>query len=101
MLLEKTGRMLETNTANAVKELMSNNVLKTYGSYNFPGLNVCAKSGTAEIEGEKPHSVFVGFNDQEELPLAFVVLIEHGGSGGGVAAPLAGKVLKRAIALGL
>ena len=92
----KTGRMLETDTANAVKELMSNNVLKTYGSYNFPGLNVCAKSGTAEIEGEKPHSVFVGFNDQEELPLAFVVLIEHGGSGAKYAGRVANTVLQSA-----
>ena len=39
--------------------------------------------------------------DDEDYPYAICVVVEHGGSGGSVAAPLAGKILKRAIALGL
>ena len=43
---------------------------------------------------------FVGFVDDSEHPLAIAVLLEKGGSGGTVAAPIAQRILARAIKLG-
>ena len=63
----KTGlrRMSET-TAETVREYMAFNVTDKYGSENFPGLSVCAKTGTAEVGGgKKPNAVFTGFVQDE------------------------------------
>ena len=45
---------------------------------------------------KESHSWFVGFMDREDCPLAFVVVIENGGSGSKVAGSVAGKVLQEA-----
>ena len=89
------SRMLSQETAEKITKLMENNVAQTYGKWSFPGLNVCAKSGTAEVKDERPHAVFVGFNNDDDLPLAFVVLVENSGSGAHVAGPVANKVLQK------
>ena len=89
------SRMLSQETAEKITKLMENNVTQTYGKWSFPGLNVCAKSGTAEVKDERPHAVFVGFNNDDDLPLAFVVLVENSGSGAHVAGPVANKVLQK------
>ena len=60
---------------------MANNVTETYGTKRFPNMELCAKSGTAEVSDGAPHAWFVGFVDDSALPLAFVVVVEHGGSG--------------------
>lgn len=67
------------------------------------GYDVCGKTGTAEISSDKSvktHAWFVGFLENDEHPLAICVVLEQAGGGGSVAAPLAGKVLKKAIELG-
>ena len=46
---------------------------------------------------DRDHAVFIGFAPYENPRYAFSVLIEHGGSGGKVAAPLAKKVVKLVI----
>ena len=57
--------------------MMNYDVYKTYGKENFPGLELYAKSGTAEVGGGKsPHAWFVGFITNEDAPLAFVVVVE-------------------------
>ena len=61
--------------------MMAHNVQETYGQSRFGDLAVCAKSGTAEVSDGAPHAWFVGFVDDSTLPLAFVVVVEHGGSG--------------------
>ena len=59
----------------------------------------CAKSGTAEVGGDKqPHAWFVGFVDDVNTPLAFLVLVENGGSGASVAGSIAAQVLAQAAA---
>lgn len=94
----KTSSMIEATTATSLKEMMANNVKSHYGSDMFPGLNVCAKSGTAEVGGnKKPNAWFSGFIDDEQNPYAFVVLVENGGYGTSVAGSVANKVLQGAI----
>ena len=59
---------------------------------NVPGANVSGKTGTAEFgSGPNPstHAWFIGFSGD----LAFAVIVEGGGVGGQVAAPLAAKFL--------
>ena len=56
------------------------------------GPGVAGKTGTAEFGPGNPpatHAWFIGFRGD----LAFCVLVEGGGVGGRVAAPIAGKLL--------
>jgi cell division protein FtsI/penicillin-binding protein 2 len=58
----------------------------------LPGTPVSGKTGTAEFGNANPpmtHAWFIGFRG----PLAFAVIVEGGGVGGKVAAPLAAKFL--------
>ena len=87
-------RILSPETAQIVQEYMRNNVRLRYGDYNFPGLTVCAKTGTAEVGGDKkPNAMFTGFVADENYPLAFMICVEDAGYGGTVCIPIASKVL--------
>ena len=94
-----TRRMIKADTAQAMADMMANNVSATYGAKRFSGMDLCAKSGTAEVGADqKPHAWFAGFLRNEEAPYAFVVLVENGGGGSEVAGTVAAKVLKAALA---
>ena len=91
---KKTAQLVKPTTAAKLTELLANNVQQTYGTSRFPGMQLCAKSGTAEVgEGKTPHAWFAGFLQNEDAPYAFVVLVENGGGGSSVAGTVAGKVL--------
>ena len=92
-------RLLSSDTAEQLKGMMNYNVVFAYGEWNFPGLRLCAKSGTAEIGDGTSHAWFTGFLDDPDHPYAFVVLIENGGSGARNAGPVANAVLQKAIQL--
>ena len=90
-----TGKLLSAPTAERMEEMMHDNVVNNYGEGNYPGLDLCAKSGTAEVGGDQePNAWFTGFIRNEDYPLAFVVLVENGGSGSKVAGNVANKVLQ-------
>ena len=90
-----TGRLMDGDTAEALAALMRNNVKKQYGDDNFPGMTICAKSGTAEVGGDqKPNATFAGFCSDEEYPIAFMVVVEDAGSGAKTCVPILSKVLK-------
>ena len=89
-----SGRVLKAETAAKLTEYLRNNVVTIYGDGQFGGLNVCAKSGTAEHEGETADAMFAGYCVDENCPLAFVVFVENGGAGSAVAAPIAARVLQ-------
>lgn len=88
-----TGRVLESSTAETLAKMMRYDVEQVYGAWQFGSLNVCAKSGTAEQEGQTANAMFAGYVQDDTCPLAFVVFVENGGSGSAVAAPIAAKVL--------
>ncbi|MBR7081873.1 MAG: penicillin-binding protein [Oscillospiraceae bacterium] len=95
----KKFTLLNPETARQISDMMSYNTAYTYGEENYPGLRLHAKSGTAEVgDGAAPHAWFVGFITNPDHPLAFVVLVENGGSGSSVAGPIANKVLQAATA---
>lgn len=87
-----TANLIDSETAEELKEMMRNNVVSNYGDGNFPGLELHAKTGTAEVgEGRSPHGWFTGFSGD----YAFIVCVENGGSGIGAAAPVANAVLQQ------
>ena len=89
-----TQKLVEGDTAAALAELMAHNVTAQYGASRFPNMDVCAKSGTAEVGGGKaPHAWFAGFLRNPDAPYAFVVLVENGGSGADAAGSVAARVL--------
>ena len=102
MLLEgktEKSNIMSTSTSDKLKAMMNYNVAAAYGQWNYPGLALCAKSGTAEVGDGTSHAWFTGFLDDEAHPWAFVVVIENGGGGARVAGPVANEVLQKAIEL--
>lgn len=91
---QRSSRLIAPSTAKTVAEMMSRNVTETYGAKRFPNMDICAKSGTAEVGGGKaPNAWFTGFLRNPDAPYAFVVLVENGGGGSDVAGSVAAGVL--------
>ena len=77
---------------------MHYNVVSHYGGdESFPGLRLCAKTGTAERGDGTNNSWFVGFLDDDRHPYAFVVMVEGGSFGITSAAPIANTLLQAAV----
>ena len=67
-------------------------------------IEFAGKTGTAQLDQGLPHAWFTGFapyDGDTSHRLAFAVLVEHGGYGGRVAAPIAREVMEAAKQLGL
>ena len=71
---------LSAGTASKMVELLRSNTVNFYGDSRFPrGMQICGKTGTAEVGGDKtPHAWFAGFSQNSETPYAFVVVVENG-----------------------
>ena len=94
----KTTNMIDSTTAASLTEMMANNVVSHYGSENFPGLSLCAKSGTAEVgDYKEPHAWFAGFLNDDSNPYAFIVLVENSGYAADVAGAVANTVLQAVV----
>lgn len=59
------------------------------------GIDVCGKTGTAQNPHGESHAWFIGFAPRENPEVAFCIMVENGGGGGAVAAPIAGKLLSQ------
>lgn len=93
----KSGsKMINSSTANTLSEMMRFTVSDHYGDSMFGGLQVAAKTGTAEVPNGEPNGWVVGFVTEEDCPLAFAVCIEHGGFGYSSAGPVASAALQAA-----
>ena len=93
----RTAPMLSREAAEILRSYMRRNVEKVYGAVQIPGLEICAKSGTAEVGADANTATFAGFIDSEDYPLAFIVVVEQGGSGSRTCAPIARAVLEACI----
>lgn len=88
-------RFMDAATADKLHRMMSYNAATAYDAeHNFPGLNICAKTGTAELGDGTSNAWFVGFLDDEEHPYAFVTMIERGGGGLAMAGTVTNKFLQ-------
>ena len=89
-----TIRLMPSDVAETLTSYMRNNVESNYGKSNFPGLTVCAKSGTSQLGGgQTSNAMFAGFVADEEYPLAFIAVVENGGYGASTCVPILSKVL--------
>ena len=97
--LDRESEILSADTASRIAEMMNYNVQNAYGGqWTFPGLNVSAKTGTAEVGDGTSHAWMTGFLNDPTHPYAFVVLVENAGGGLTNAAPIVNQLLQAAIA---
>ena len=100
---------VDPELANTVAYYMYETVKSGTGSRaNISGYTdgfICGKTGSAETSSDKnsqTNAWYTGFLYRDEAhPYAIAVVVEQGGAGGSVAAPIAAKALKKAIDLGL
>lgn len=85
---------MNPDTAEKLIELLRSNVRDKYGDDRFPGLEMCGKTGTAQLDGKDSHSWFVGFSIKKGLPLAVVCIAENGGWGSQAATEIANAVMQ-------
>lgn len=101
---EEYKTILKGNEADFMKEAMRKTVSEGTGkNAAVSGTVICGKTGTAEVSSSgrfKPHAWFTGFVADEAHPYAITVIVENGGGGGKVAAPVASAVIEKALSLG-
>ncbi len=89
-------QIMTSECAEELRNIMSYTAKSQYGSL-FKGLDVCAKTGTAEVgDDKKPHGWIVGFSKNRNLPLAFSVIVENAGYGFSTAGVIASDVMQKA-----
>lgn len=95
----QTGeRILAAEVAEILRDTMVEVTSRGTGrAAAVPGVAVAGKTGSATTPGGAPHAWFIGFAPAYAPRVAVAVLVEHGGSGGQVAAPIAREVLVRAL----
>lgn len=92
-------RPISAETAGKMKDAMVN-VVQTGSGYAVKdlGIPVGGKTGTAEPgDGGRPHAWFIALAPADHPTIAVVVIVEHGGEGALVAAPIACHILLAAL----
>ena len=96
------NRITTPTAAATVAALMREAVREGTGrGADIPGMDVCGKTGTAEVAGGNDHAWFTCFAPQHDPRLVVTVIIEHGGFGAVAALPVARDLLVEADRLGL
>jgi peptidoglycan glycosyltransferase len=82
--------LMKPETAQIVRHMMTTVVTQGSGrKAAVEGLTVGGKTGTAQVGGDlAPHAWFTGFAQNADQAVVIVVLIENGGEGSQVAAPI-------------
>jgi len=91
--------VMKPETARLVKQMMITVVESgSGGQAAVPGLTVGGKTGTAQLGGsDAPHAWFIGFAEREKKSAAIVVVVENGGQGSQVAAPIFARLAQMAV----
>ncbi len=112
--IHKDSIPLKQNNVNTVIEGMINVVHSARGTAKGISKNIsyqiAGKTGTAQVTGIKQnakynehsidfkhrdHALFISFAPADHPKIAVAVIVENGGHGGSVAAPIAGRVIKQ------
>ena len=67
-------------------------------------MQMAGKTGTAQLDAGEPHSWFAGYAPYDVAPdkqVAFAVVVEHGGYGAKLAAPIGRELAEAAQGLGI
>lgn len=94
---ENRGELFIPSVAQSLDNLLRSNVKNQYGDSYFKGMEMCGKTGTAEIsddEDAKPNALFVGYSNNENMPFAIIVVVENTTSAIKSAVPIASAVMK-------
>lgn len=84
--------------AELISKMMISVVNKGTGNQAYiSGVQVAGKTGTAENPHGESHAWFIGFAPADAPQIAVAVIVENGGAGGGVAAPIARQILLQAL----
>jgi penicillin-binding protein A len=105
---DRIGQAIDPNVARTLTEMMVNNENSYSGSGKITGVQIAAKTGTAEHgpnpQAVAPHVWYVAFAPAEDPQVAVAVLVESGGdrsnlaaTGGTVAAPIGRAVIRAAL----
>ena len=110
----------DSKNINFVKDAMFGSTNEMYGTsfksrYKDPKYQFAGKTGTSQVKRitererkldldisqiqyeERDHALFIAFAPYKNPRYSISVLVEHGGSGSGAAAPLASKLIKKII----
>lgn len=99
---EAIARFLSADAARRLRVMLRRAVSEGTGKgIETARLEIAGKTGTAENPRGASHSWFIGFAPASAPRLAFAVLVEHGGYGSTVAAPIARDLLLKAAEQGL
>jgi peptidoglycan glycosyltransferase len=88
---------ISKKVADTIKQLMIgvvNNKEGTGKAAQISSITVVGKTGTAENPHGDPHAWFVGFAPAENPQIVVSVIVENGGEGGKVAAPIARDIIR-------
>ena len=100
MFVEKAkelGEYFDFSIAQSLDNILRSNVKNHYGDWYFPDMNMCGKTGTAEIsddEDANPNALFIGYSQNEKTPFAIIVVVENTTSAIKSAVPIASKVMR-------
>lgn len=100
MAPETWKTVLDAKTAAKIEKLMIKVTQDGTGtSAAISGYTVAGKTGTVQVEGQDNNALYVGYITDDQCPYAIAVVIEGGGSGGRVAAPVAARLLREVVKL--
>ncbi len=90
---------LNKDTAERLADMMCYAVDNNYvWACDFAGREAGGKSGTAERDGGRQDALFTGFLRDPDYPLAFIVVVEDGGSGSNTCLPIVQQILNASVA---
>jgi penicillin-binding protein A len=90
-------RPIDSQSADTVLSMLYEGLSYGYASRAaIPGLNVAAKTGTAESGQEAPHGWFIGSAGIEAPSVVVSVCLDYGGEGGGLALDIGRELLAAA-----
>ena len=99
--IKKLDTICSSDVASQVRAMMRQVVISGTGKgCNIPKLDVCGKTGTAQVPGADDHAWFTCFAPQKNPAIVVTVLIENGGFGAASALPIAKDILLAADRLG-
>lgn len=89
------GRAISTEAAETLAGMMVQVVEQGTGRRaRIRGVKVAGKTGSAQNPAGPPHAWFAAFAPADNPRVAVAVIVEHGGAGGDVAAPIARRVME-------
>lgn len=90
---------IRAETAVQMRAMMENSVTTGYANAAaIPGTRVGGKTGSAEVPSGDAHAWFIGYATGKSTTYAIAVIVENGGEGSTVAAPIARQVLEATLA---